>query len=187
MIAVVIAACSGAARDAPRSTASTMGELLVRHPAAWRYLSPESQPAGGGSLFGWLTNATAHKPCKFWDNGMTCRPPVRSLSPGDVFVSAGAMIQLAPPLDSTKRSFIFAPNRVIDGHPAELTHNEPRYLSACPTGTTGKSALIIEMAKAPADFDTGIWYLTACTADADQTIQANISRMFATVRIGHQG
>ena len=174
----------GGVRLGPLVT-TRMGQLLVRHPAGWRYLPPGPPSLGNGSGFGWLTNAPAHKPCRFGVNELACQIPVRSLSPGGVFVSAGSVIQLAPPLSSAKNPFAFTPNRTVNGHPAELTEHAPGYTSGCPVGTTRSLALIIEMGKRPAAYRSGIWYVTACTAQPDRTTEAALARMFSTVRLAH--
>lgn len=185
-------ATSDGAKVSQRLVATMMGNLRVSHPVSWRYLQQRRQPLGPRSGFGWLADEPVHKPCIFGANDMICRLPVASLSPGGVFVSAGALDHPAPPLRSSRQPFKFVPNRIVDGHLAELTEHAPGYSSACPEGTTTTLALIIEMVRAgstpaAAAYYDGIWDLTACAADPDQTTQGALAHMFATVRLARTG
>lgn len=154
-----------------------MGQLLIQHPARWHYIPVAQAPMGMGSPLGWLSNQPPRRQCVTSGNRTVCGPPIRSLLPGGIYIDAGDIVHFAPP------GIALHPNMRVDGHDAQLTTSPPRWLAACPTGTTDRLTLLIDASSRPNAKPDGIIYVTACSAQPSAATTAAIRHMLGTVRL----
>lgn len=166
----------------PRPLVTTrMGQLLVQHPPAWHYIPVAQAPMAMGSPFGWLSNRPPQQQCVTSGNRTVCEPPIRSLSPGGIYIDAGEVVHFGPP------GIALHPTMQVDGRAAQITASPPRWLRPCPTGTTDHLTLLINASARPPTNAEGVDYVTACSAQPSAATTAAVKHMLATVRLSETG